>query len=205
MPKLLHIQSSPNLMASISRGLTDKFVSRWCETHEDVTVDTLDLVADALPHFGAANLAAAVTPPENFTPETTAAVKRSADLIGQLMAADVIVIGVPMYNFTIPTQLKVWIDNISIPQKTFQYSGPGQVEGLVKGKQVFVIETRGMDYSSEQAKAFDFQEPMLKWQLGFLGMTDITFIRAEGMRMRPDEAEAIVAAAEQEVLRVASG
>lgn len=204
MSKLLHIQSSPNLMTSVTRRLSETFVARWCETHDKVDVETLDLGANPLPHFGTANMAAMVTPPENFSPETRAAVKRSGELIGQLMASDVVLIAVPMVNFTIPTQLKTWIDNISIPQKTFRYSGPGQVEGLVKGKKVFVIEARGMDYSSEQGKALDFQEPLLKWQLSFLGMTDITFIRAEGMRMKPDEADTILERAEQEVLRHAS-
>ncbi|WP_137134175.1 NAD(P)H-dependent oxidoreductase [Rhizobium sp. FKY42] len=205
MPTLLHIHSSPNLGPSVTRSLSSRFVERFSASHPDTTVDVLDLAADPLPHFGPANMAAAMTPPENFSEATRVAVGRSAQLIDQIMRANVIVLGVPMINFTAPTQLKAWIDHISIPQKTFRYTGPGKVEGLVVGKRVFLIAASGMDYSTAQGKAFDFLEPMLRWQLGFLGMTDLTVIRAQGMRMFPEKATDIMAAAEAEVDRLALG
>lgn len=202
MAKLLHIQSSSNLGASVTRALSSRFVDKWCAAHPGTLVELLDLAQEPLPHFGPANLAAAVTPPDAFSDDTKAAVGRSAALIGQLMESDTIVIGAPMINFSAPTQLKAWIDHISIPQQTFRYSGPGQVEGLVTGKQVFLIAASGMDYSTEQGKACDFMIPMLRWQLGFLGMTDLTLVRAQGMRMFPEKADAIIAAAQAEVDRI---
>src|ERR1700722_17128311 len=121
MPRLLHIQSSPNLSNSVTRALSEKLVEAWKSNHANVGVDLLDLAASPLPHFGAASLAAAVLNPEEFTPETREAVALSDRLIRQLEAADIIVIGAPMINFTICTQLKSWFDYVTIDGRTVQH------------------------------------------------------------------------------------
>ena len=204
MPRLLHIQSSPNLGNSVTRALSDKFVETWTGSHANVEVDRLDLAADPLPHFGAASLAAAVVPAEEQTGETRHAVALSDQLIRQLEAADIIVIGAPMINFTICTQLKSWFDYVTIVGRTFQYSAPGVAKGLLFGKKVFVIEARGGDYTDLPFSAFDFQEPLLRMLLMFLGLFDVSFIRAEGVRQRVDEAPDIIRNAEAIIARLAA-
>ena len=134
MPNLLHIQSSPNLQGSVTRILSNQFVEKWIETHENVTVDVLDLAADPVPHFGPDMIQAMTTEPENMSAETKAAVGLSDRLITQLEAADILVIGSPMINFTICSQLKAWFDHVIIAGRTFEYSAPGVARGLLFGK-----------------------------------------------------------------------
>lgn len=203
MPKLLHIQSSVNLTTSATRQLSTLFVETWVARHANVAVEELDLVRDPLPHFGPDILQAAAGPPSSWSAATKAAVALSDRLTTQLEAADVIVIGAPMYNFTIPTQLKAWIDHVTVAGRTFQYSAPGVAKGLLFGKKVFVITARGGDYSDLPWSAFDFQEPLLKAMLMFLGLYDTTFIRAEGMRQKEEEAESILRSAQAVIRRVA--
>jgi FMN-dependent NADH-azoreductase len=204
MPRLLHIQSSPNLSNSLTRTLSEKFVKTWISRHANMEVDTLDLATDPLPHFGPAILAAGANQAPQWSAETREAVQLSDRLIKQLEAADILVIGSPMINFTICTQLKAWIDHVTIAGRTFQYSAPGVAKGLLFGKKVFVIEARGGDYSDLPINAFDFQEPLLRLLLMFLGMYDVSFIRAEGARMRVDEAADIVRNAEAIIARLAA-
>jgi FMN-dependent NADH-azoreductase len=204
MPRLLHIQSSPNLDKSLSRALSEKFVQTWITHHANMTVDVLDLAAKPLPHFGPEILAAAVGTPNDWSPETRKAVALSDALVKQLEAADIVVIGSPMINFTICTQLKTWFDHVTVANRTFKFSAPGIAKGLLFGKKVFVIEARGGDYADVPINAFDFQEPLLRVLLGFLGMFDVSFIRAEGTRQRIDELADIVQHAESVIARLAA-
>lgn len=204
MPNLLTIHSSPNLVSSVSRQLTKQFVDTWVESHANVTVDELDLVTDPLPHFGPDSLGAMVLDPAEHTPAMREAQALSDRLIAQLEAADVIVIGSPLINFTICTQLKAWIDYVSIAGRTFSYAAPGVAKGHLFGKKVFVIEARGGDYADIPMNAFDFQEPLLRMLLGFLGLYDITFIRAEGLRQRPEETPFIIDRAENLIAQLAA-
>jgi FMN-dependent NADH-azoreductase len=204
MPRLLHIQSSPNLSNSLTRTLSEKFVQTWVSHHANMTVDALDLVADPLPHFGPDILAAGAKPPVEWPEATRDAVTLSDRLVTQLEAADVVVIGSPMINFTISSQLKAWFDYVTVAGRTYQFAAPGQSKGLLFGKKVFVIEARGGDYSELPVNAFDFQEPLLRVLLGFLGMFDVSFIRAEGARQRVDEAADIVRNAEEIIARLAA-
>ncbi|THD78567.1 MAG: FMN-dependent NADH-azoreductase [Phenylobacterium sp.] len=204
MPRLLHIQSSPNLGNSITRALSDKFVRTWTSNHANVDVDVLDLAVDPLPHFGPEILQAGACAPEDRTPEMRSAIALSDRLIDQLEAADIIVIAAPMINFTICTQLKAWFDYVTIVGRTFQYSAPGVAKGLLFGKKVFVIEARGGDYTDLPFSAFDFQEPLLRMLLMFLGLFDVSFVRAEGVRQRVDEAPDIIRNAEAVVARLAA-
>ncbi len=204
MPRLLHIQSSPNLSNSLTRTLSEKFVQTWISHHASMEVETLDLVTDPLPHFGPEILAAGSKSPAQWSAETREAVQRSDRLIKQLEAADILVIGSPMINFTICTQLKAWFDHVTVAGRTFQYSAPGLAKGLLFGKKVFVIEARGGDYSDLPFNAFDFQEPLLRMLLMFLGMFDVSFVRAEGTRQRVDEVADITRNAEAIIARLAA-
>jgi FMN-dependent NADH-azoreductase len=203
MPRLLHIQSSPNLATSVSRQLSDKFVKAWAANHANTEVDVLDVAAHPVPHFGPEIMAAA-GPQSEWSDATRAALALSDKLIKQLEAATVVVIGVPMINFTICTQLKTWLDHVTVAGRTFNYSAPGVAKGLLFGKKVFVIAARGGDYADAPVNAFDFQEPLLRTHLGFLGMFDVSFIRAQGLRQRPEEAADILRQAESVIARLAA-
>ena len=204
MPRLLHIQSSPNLGNSLTRALSEKFVQTWKSSHANVEVELLDLVANPLPHFGPEILQAGTRPSKEWTPETRRAVELSDTLIKQLEAADILVIGSPMINFTISTQLKSWFDHVTIAGRTFQYAAPGISRGLLFGKKAFVIEARGGDYTDLPFNAFDFQEPLLRMLLMFIGLYDVSFVRAEGVRQRVDEAADIMRNAEAIIARLAA-
>ncbi len=189
---------------SLTRQLSTKLVETWVANHANIEVDTLDLVTDPLPHLGPDLLAAFMTPPDERTEAMVAAIAISDRLIDQLMAADILVIGSPMINFTICSQLKAWFDHVTVAGKTFEYAGPGVSRGLLFGKRVFVVEARGGDYSEAPVNAFDYQEPVTRMLLLFLGMWDISFIRAEGVRQRMDQADEIVGAAEAVIARLAA-
>jgi FMN-dependent NADH-azoreductase len=204
MPHLLLIQSSPNIENSVTRVLCEKFVQTWTASHANMTVEVLDLVTDPLPHFGPEILEALARSPEERTPQMHKAVELPDRLIKQIEAADILVIGSPMINFTISTQLKAWFDHISLAGRTFKFSAPGVSKGLLFGKKAFVIEARGGDYADVPINAFDFQEPLLRILLGFLGIFDVSFIRAEGMRQRVDEAGDIMRNAESIIARLAA-
>jgi FMN-dependent NADH-azoreductase len=111
---------------------------------------------------------------------------------------------VPMINFTICSQLKTWIDHVTIAGRTFKYAAPGVSKGMLFGKKVFVITARGGDYADVPVNAFDFQEPLLRTNLGFLGLFDVSFIRAEGMRQRSEETADIIRNAETIIARLAA-
>lgn len=204
MPRLLHIQSSPNLGDSVSRTLSSKFVQTWTSNHPNVDVDVLDLAANPLPHFGPDILMAASRASDERTPAMREAMALSDRLVDQLLEADIIVIGAPMINFTVCTQLKAWFDHVTVAGRTFQYSAPGVAKGLLFGKKAFVVVARGGDYSELPVNAFDFQEPLLRVLLMFLGVFDVTFIRAEGMRQKIDEAADILRNAEAVIARLAA-
>lgn len=186
MPKLLHIQSSPNLTSSVSRQLSDEFVAAFTASHPEFEVDRLDLARDPLPHWGPDAISGFMTPESERTPVQQAAVDISERLIRQVEDAKILVIGVPMYNMSIPTQLKSWVDYMTRAGRTFRFTGQGQYKGLIWGKKVFVILSRGGDYSQAPQSSFDFQEPLFRANLGLLGIVDVSFIRAEGQRL--DEA-----------------
>ena len=188
---------------SVSRILSDKFVETWTASHANVrwTVSTWSpTVASPGPRVARR----AGLRPNERTPEMVAALAISDRLIDQLEAADIVVIGAPMINFTLCTQLKSWVDYVTVAGRTFEYFAAGQARGRLFGKKVFVIAARGGDYSEPPVSAFDFQEPLLRILLGFLGLYDVTFIRAEGMRQRVDQIDEITRAAEAIIARLAA-
>lgn len=178
--QLLHIDSAITGEQSVSRQLTARTVAAWQASHPGTTVQYLDLAAQAPAHLSAQALGF-----RTGQAATTDAERRenavSEALVSQFLAADVIVVGAPMYNFTVPTQLKAWIDRIAQSGRTFKYTDQGAV-GLATGKTVIVASSRGGAYStSEGGRAMEHQESYLKVVFGFFGITDVRFVRAEGV------------------------
>ncbi|HVP34599.1 MAG TPA: NAD(P)H-dependent oxidoreductase [Steroidobacteraceae bacterium] len=180
--KVLHIDSSILGEGSASRALTREIVGRLREQHPDAEVRYLDLAAEALPHLSGKSLAR--------SDETEAA--RNAAALEEFLAADVLVIGAPIYNFSIPSQLKAWIDRITVAGKTFRYTASGP-EGLAGGKQVIVAMARGG--VSGAPPQGEFGESYLKFLFAFLGIQDVRFVRAEGLALSPEHRAASLAAA----------
>ena len=183
MTKLLHVDSSVLGAHSVSRQLTAEVVAEWRRAHPATTVEYLDLATDAPSHFGVDSLGIKT----GAQAEPTEAQRRenavSEKLVSQFLAADVIVVGAPLYNFTVPSQLKAWIDRLAQGGRTFKYTDKGPV-GLAGGKTVIVVSTRGGVYSSSDAgQAMEHQESYLKVVFGFFGITDVRFVRAEGVAM----------------------
>jgi FMN-dependent NADH-azoreductase len=181
--KLLHIDSSILGAKSVSRLLSAEVVAEWRKANPQATVEYLDLAVDTPSHFSAdaigikIGLQAEPTEAQRF--ENTV----SERLVSQFLASDVIVIGAPFYNFSIPTQLKAWIDRLAQAGRTFKYTGTGAV-GLAGGKTVIVASSRGGIYStSEGGQAMEHQESYLKVIFSFFGVTDVRFVRAEGLGM----------------------
>jgi FMN-dependent NADH-azoreductase len=182
--KLLHIDSSPLGAASVSRQLTARAVAQWQATHPGTTVEYLDLAANAPSHLSADSLGFRLAPDaEGLTEVQRYENAVSERLVSQFLAADVIVVGAPMYNFSVPSQLKAWIDRIAQAGRTFRYTAAGP-QGLAGGKAVIVASSRGGAYSTNPAlAALDHQESYLKTMFGFLGITDVRIVRAEGVAM----------------------
>ena len=190
--KILQINSSARSAGANSTRLADAITARLKAANPAAVVELRDLAANPHPVLDEAALGALFTPAEQRTPEQAARVALDDALIAQVQAADAIVLGVPMYNFGVPVQLKTWIDAIARAGVTFRYTENGP-EGLVKGKKVYVALARGGVYRDTPA---DSQVPYLKGVLGFLGMTDVEFIYAEGLAMGPESADKAFAAAE---------
>ena len=197
--KLLHVDSSITGDNSASRKLTQQVVNAWIEKHPDTQVEYLDLVANAPNHFTMAAMAPRTGQTDGLSAEQVAENAVSEKMVSQFLAADVVVIGAPFYNFSIPSQLKAWIDRLAQPGRTFRYTAEGP-EGLAKGKTVIIASSRGGVYSTSEAmQALEHQESYLKVVLGFFGITDVRIVRAEGLGMGPDAVAAAFASAANEV------
>jgi len=180
MPKLLHIDSSPLYGQSVSRQLTGAFVAQWKSSHADGKVVDRDLNATPIPPINAEWVGAVYTPEEARTPEQKQLLSLSDSLLTELEQADEYVIGVPMHNFSVPSVLKLWIDQITRVGKTFSYAD-GKPKGLIIGKKAtFILATGGMYDAQTQMASFNFVEPYLRALFGFLGLTDTTFLTAGG-------------------------
>ena len=188
MANLLFVASSLFGDDSQSRLIASELIDRWRLSHPRSTVVERELTADGIPHLSLAALTASMTPADARTTAERQAASLADALIEEVEAADVMVLAAPMYNFSIPSTLKAWIDHITRGGRTFRY-GAGGAEGLLKGKKVFVITGRGGVYSGDSpAKGMDFQEPYLRAMLGFLGLVDVTFIHVEGLKISPEAA-----------------
>jgi FMN-dependent NADH-azoreductase len=195
---LLHVDSAITGAQSVSRQLTASTVAAWVAAHPGTTVQYLDLAEAAPSHLSAQSMGfrtgqAAATEAERAENALSEA------LVSQFLAADVIVIGAPLYNFSVPSQLKAWIDRLAQAGRTFQYTDKGPV-GLAGGKTVIVASTRGGVYStSEGGQAMEHQESYLKVVFGFFGITDVRFVRAEGVAMGPNAKAAALASAQAHI------
>jgi FMN-dependent NADH-azoreductase len=182
--KVLHIISSSRGEASVSLKLGNAIIEKIKFKNPDSTVKVRDLTKTVFPHLEEAHIQSFFTKPEDRTPEQQLAVAHSDEAIDELFDADAIVIGVPMYNFSIPSTLKTWIDHIARVGKTFTVNENGLV-GLIQGKKVYLAIASGNVYTSGPYVAYDHTENYLKIILGFVGLTDVTVYRAEGLTI-PD-------------------
>ena len=180
MPKLLHIDSSPLYGRSVSRQLTGAFVTEWEASHSDGTVIDRDLTATPIPPINAEWVGAAYTPEASRTLQQTQLLALSDTLIEELEQADEYVFGVPMHNFSVPSVLKLWIDQIARVGRTFSYA-TGTPKGLLTGKKAtFIIATGGNYDPQTQMASFNFVEPYLRSVFAFLGVTNVTFLTTGG-------------------------
>ena len=176
--KLLHIDSSILGDNSASRQLSREVVKAWQAAEPGVEVSYRDLASEAINHFSAATLVAAGTPAELRDAAQKHEAELSAATLAQFLEADAVVIAAPMYNFTIPTQLKAWIDRIAVAGQTFRYTEAGP-QGLCGNKKVIVVSTSGGMHAGQATGAA--HDDYLKVLLGFLGITDVEFVRAHGL------------------------
>jgi FMN-dependent NADH-azoreductase len=172
--KLLHIDSSILGEHSASRALGAAVVAARKAADPSLELVYRDLAASPLPHLSGASLAKA----------DPAEVDAADQVMREFLEADVVVVGAPMYNFTIASTLKAWIDRLAVAGKTFRYNAQGMAEGLAGGKEVIVASSRG---GFHQASGMDFQEPYLRHMFGFMGIDDIAFVRAEGLAVSPEQ------------------
>jgi FMN-dependent NADH-azoreductase len=188
---ILQVNSSARQVGSQSSRLAAELSARLLAAHPGAALAVRDLAREPHPALDEAALGALFTPADARTPEQAVRVALDDALIAEIQAADIVVIGAPMYNFGVSTQLKNWIDAIARARVTFEYTAKGPV-GLLTGKTVYVVLTRGGVHRGTER---DSQVPYLRAVLGFLGMTDLHFVYAEGLAMGPEaEAQALAAA-----------
>ncbi|HTX50242.1 MAG TPA: NAD(P)H-dependent oxidoreductase [Caulobacteraceae bacterium] len=201
---LLHIDSSASGANSASRQLSGAVVQALKAANPDLSVIRRDLDAAPVAHLDSRLLPTIRPDPARAS---TAAADEHAEadaVLAEFLAADVVVIGAPMYNFTIPTQLKAWFDRILVAGKTFAYTAEGP-KGLAGGKRVIVVSTRGGLYTpGAPAEGLDFQETYLRAVLGFIGIDDVEIVRAEGLAFGPEQRSASVAAAHASIPALAA-
>jgi FMN-dependent NADH-azoreductase len=199
MRNILAINSSVSGKDSISRLLVDDVVAALKQRYPAIEVNERDLDAHPVPHLTSNMVEGVRGSPSTEAEQRSRA--RSDDLLAELRAADTIVIGAPMYNFGVPTTLRAWFDHVLRAGETFSYSEVGP-KGLLEGRRAIVAESRGGVYSVGPGKAADFQEPYLRHLLGFIGITDVTFIRAEKIGFGPEARAAAIADAREEIARL---
>lgn len=204
MGSLLFVTSSLMGDKSQSRQVATDYVAAVRAANYGLKVVERHLTPDSIPHLGMDALAGLGAAPDARTAAQTAAVKLADTIIEEVEAADTVVLAVPMYNFSVPSTLKAWLDHLARAGRTFTYTANGP-EGQLKGKRVVVVESRGGFYTGDSpAKGMDFQEPYLRTFFGFLGITDVTFVQVEGQAIGPEVAAKGVAAAKNAVTRLAA-
>ncbi|AVO54631.1 FMN-dependent NADH-azoreductase [Ectopseudomonas mendocina] len=199
MSRVLVIESSARQQGSVSRDLTQQFIATWQAAHPADQVQVRDLAVDPVPHLDATLLGGWMTPSEQQSEAEKAALARSNQLTDELLAADVLVLAAPMYNFAIPSTLKAWLDHVLRAGVTFKYTDTGP-QGLLTGKRAFVLTARGGIYAGS---GLDHQEPYLRQALAFIGIHDVQFIHAEGLNMGAEFSEKGLAQARAKLAEVA--
>lgn len=198
--KLLHLDSSILGNHSVSRQLSAAIVARLQQGNGDITVTHRDLAADPIGHLSGAHLAAQQNPNADQTPELAADLAKGAAVLQEFLEADTVVIGVALYNFTVPTQLKAWIDRVLVAGKTFRYTSEGVLEGLAGDKRVILAVARGGFYGANSPLAsLEHAETYMRTALGFVGLHHPEVIVAEGLATGADARQAGIAAALQQI------
>lgn len=182
MSRVLIIESSARQQDSVSRQLTGDFIEQWQAAHPADSISVRDLAVNPVPHLDANLLGGWMKPQEQRSSDELQALTRSNELTDEVLAADVLVLAAPMYNFAIPSTLKAWLDHVLRAGITFKYTPTGP-QGLLTGKRAFVLTARG---GLHAGAVTDHQEPYLRQVLGFIGIHDVTFIHAEGLNMSGD-------------------
>lgn len=185
MTKVLVIESSARQQGSVSRQLSQQFIANWQSAHPVDAIHVRDLAVDQVPHLDVNLLGGWMTPAEQQNDAERAALALSNQLTDELLAADVLVLAAPMYNFAIPSTLKAWFDHVLRAGVTFKYTESGP-QGLLSGKRAVVLTARGGIYAGG---AQDHQEPYLRQVLAFIGIHDVSFIHAEGLNLSPEAHE----------------
>lgn len=204
MTRLLHVDSSILGEKSLSRRLTAELVDKLRGDIPDLEVAYRDVAAVAPPMLSGALFSARGAAAEPEDPALRADLEAARQLLEEFLSADIIVIGAPMYNFSIPTQLRGWIDHLVVPGKTFAYTQTG-LQGLVAGKRIIVVSTRGSLYAEDAARSEqDHQEAYLRTTFGNLGVTDFAFIRAEGVGLGEAQKNEALAAARRDIAALAA-
>jgi FMN-dependent NADH-azoreductase len=194
MTKVLIIDSAATGDGSVSRKLTASFAEQLRGSDPSVEIVRRDIGRALIPHLTEETVGAIRGAPAE-TDAARAALALSDTLVRELKDADLIVIGAPMYNFGMPSTLKAWFDHVLRARVTFRYTEEGKPEGLVTGKKAIVVESRAGFYSQGPAAAMDHQEPHIRTLLGFMGVTDVTFVRAEKLAFGPEAASQAIAEA----------
>ena len=195
---ILQIKSSVLNGNGQSSRLADEFVAQLRSQHPEFTLTRRDLVADPVPHLDGARAGAFFAKPEERTPEQSAVIAYSDALIDELRRADVLVLGLPMYNFGVPSQLKAWFDHLARAGATFKYTEKGAV-GLLAGKKAYVFAARGGLYGDNDA-----QTQFVRQFLGFIGIADVEFVYAEGLAISPESRNNSLIAAQARSQRLAA-
>lgn len=197
MAKLLKIQTSIFQNDGQSSQLAEQFVKNWQARNPDGQVISRDLAAEPVPHLDLARFQSFITPAEERTAEQKAVVSYSDALIEEIASSDVLVLGIPMYNFSVPSTLRAYFDHIARAGVTFQYTPEGP-EGLMKGKKAVVFITRGGQYGEDHS-----QTAFVHQFLGFIGITDVEFVHAEGLAVGDEAKEQALNAAQARIAELA--
>ena len=195
--KLLHIDSGILGENSVTRHLSAAVVADWKKRQPGLKVTYRDLASNPIGHLTGSHLMAASG--EGVSLELRNDLAEGNKALEEFLEADVVVVGAPMYNFSVPSQLKAWIDRIAVKGKTFRYTERGP-EGLAGGKKVIIASSRGGFYNKENGlAAIDHQEPYLRAVFGFLGVTDVDFVRTEGVAVSPEQKQQAIGNAERAI------
>ena len=197
--QILRIDSATTGEQSVTRKLTDELTRHFREKDPDAKVVERDLVADPLPHIDPITTKAIRTAPETHEEAVAAAYPDERAVLDEFLASDVLIVGAPMYNFSIPSQLKAWLDRLGVPGVTFRYSEAGP-EGLAGGRKVVIASARGGAYSNDDMA--ENQESLLATMFGFLGVDDLSFVRVEKTGFGPEVIEEGLAAAKAEIAKL---
>ena len=197
--QILRIDSATTGEQSVTRRLTDELTRHFREKHPDAKVVERDLVADPLAHIDPITTKAIRTAPETHEEAVAAAYPEERAVLDEFLASDVVIVGAPMYNFSVPSQLKAWLDRLGVPGVTFRYSEAGP-EGLAGGRKVVIASARGGAYSNDDMA--ENQESLLATMFGFLGVDDLSFVRVEKTGFGPQAIEEGLAAAKAEIAKL---